>query len=115
MIKASIKRLSEFLSAGEDASRMQRENTGSLWVAAPKGTSRVHSLHVTRNGVSIRWHWDRTVTVLPPLKGHKTSYDTDTNSPPLVITAERETQRDSRGAPKGLRGNDREPHDGLCH
>lgn len=46
------------------------------------------SVHVTRNGVSIRWHRDRTVTVLLPLQGHKTSYDTDRNSPSLVITGE---------------------------
>lgn len=66
----------------------------STWLRDPI-YAHTHSItvHVTRNGVSIRWHRDRTVTVLLPLKGHKTSYDTDRNSPPLVITAERETGR----------------------
>lgn len=69
-------------------------------------TSRVHSVHVTKHGGSIRWHRDRTVTVLLPLKGHKTSYDTDRNSPPLVITAERERRggRHSKTQSRALKG-----------
>ena len=74
-------------------------------------------VHVTRNGVSIRWHRDRTVTVLQPLQGHKTSYDTDRNSPSLVITGEAETgERRSETqtrAPKGLRVT-RESHMIVC-
>lgn len=51
------------------------------------------SVHVTRSAVSIRWHRDRTVTVLLPLQGQKISYDTNRNSPLLVITGETETER----------------------
>lgn len=75
-------------------------------------------VHVTRNGVSIRWHRDKTVTVLLPLQGHKTSYDTDRNSPLLVITGERETgrktQRDTVEGTERSERNEREPHDCLC-
>lgn len=78
-------------------------------------------VHVTRNGVSIRWHRDKTVTVLLPLQGHKTSYDTDRNSPSLVMTGERERERErserrretQSRAPKGLRET-RESHMIVC-
>ena len=69
--------------------------------------------------MSIRWHRDRTVTVLLPLQGHKTSYDTDGNSPSLVKTGEaeagRKTQRDTDEGTERSEGNEREPHDCLCH
>lgn len=42
--------------------------------------------------MSIRWHRDRTVTVLLPLQGHKTSYDTDRNSRVLVRSGQSETR-----------------------
>lgn len=73
---------------------------------------------MTRNGVSIRWLRDKTVTVLLALQGHRTSYDTDGNSPPFVIAAQSETggetqRRRQLRAPKGLRGT-RESHMIVC-
>ena len=59
-------------------------------------------VHVTGNGVSIRWHRDRTVTVLLPLQGHKTSYDTKRNSPSLVIG--RQEERHSETQMRALKG-----------
>lgn len=75
-------------------------------------------VHVTRNGMSIRWHRDKTVTVLLPLQGHKTSYDMDRNSLPLVRSGERERRGDRHrarqaGALKGLRET-RESHMIVC-
>lgn len=52
------------------------------------------TVHVTTSAVSIRWRRDRTVTVLLPLQGHKTSYDTNRNSPPLVIALETDGEKD---------------------
>lgn len=67
-------------------------------------------VHVTGNSVSIRWQRDRTVTVLLPLQGHKTSYDTDRNSYVLVITREMETGRkthwDTDEGTEGSEGNE---------
>lgn len=77
--------------------------------------------HVTRDGVSIRWHRDRSVTVLLPLQGHKTSYDTDRNSSPLVMVGEKEremgrkTQRETDEGTERSERKERESHDCLCH
>lgn len=55
--------------------------------------------HVTGNSVSIRWRGgDRTVTVLLPLQGHKTSYDTGRKSLTLVIASQqKDAARRGRG------------------
>lgn len=48
-----------------------------------------------------------------PLRGHKTSYDTDGNSPPLVSPGESKTDIDE--GTEGSEKNEGKPHDCLCH
>lgn len=73
------------------------------------------SVHVTRAGVWISAGIEVSLFVLP-LRGHKTSYDTDGNSPPLVCPGESNTERHSEIQIWALRGlrKMRESHMIVC-
>lgn len=72
------------------------------------------SVHVTRAGV---WITGIEVSLFGlPLPGHKTSYDTDGNSPPLVSPGESKTEGHSEIQIWALRGlrKMRESHMIVC-
>lgn len=72
-------------------------------------------MHVTRAGVWMSAGIEVSLFVLPR-RGHKTSYDTDGNSPPLVSTGESKTEKHSEIQIWALRGlrKMRESHMIVC-
>lgn len=74
-------------------------------------------VHVTEVGVWISAGIEVSLFLLP-LQGHKTSYDTDGNSPPLVSPGESKKKKKKAERVRCTEGSERskgEPHDCLCH